>query len=65
VGEGEPRPFLRESRQSRNLDWAMRRDWKDWVRVWRSLSREPLSCFSCGRERSVIFTVKVVRSLSF
>jgi hypothetical protein len=55
----EERPFLRESRQSRNLDWATRRDWKDWVRVWRSEFRDVFSWFNCGRDRSVIFTVAI------
>lgn len=57
----EERPFLRESRQSRNLDCATRRDWKDCVRVWRSEFRDVLSWFSCGRERSVILTVWFLR----
>lgn len=59
AGEVDARPFLRESRQSRNLDWATRRDWKDWVRVWMSLFREVFSWLSWGWERSVILTVVV------
>lgn len=41
-----PRPFRRETRQSRNLDWAIRRDWKDCVRVWRSLFSDVFSWLS-------------------
>jgi hypothetical protein len=56
VEEGVERPFLREERQSRNLDWARRRDWKEFVRVWRSLFNCCLSWFNCWRDRSEIFT---------
>lgn len=61
--EVEARPFLRERRQSRNLDWATRRDWKDWVRVWRSLFSDVFSWLSWGWERSVILTVMDVSTL--
>lgn len=61
--EAEARPFLRERRQSRNLDWATRSDWKDWVRVWRSLFSDVFSWLSWGWERSVIFTVMDVSTL--
>lgn len=60
AGAGEEaRPFFRLSRQSRNFDCATRNDWKDWVRVWRSVFREVFSWLSCGRERSVIFTARL------
>jgi hypothetical protein len=51
------RPLEMDSRQSRNFDWAVRRDWKEFERWVSSESSWVFSSWSWGTGRDVISTV--------
>jgi hypothetical protein len=52
------RPLEMDSRQSRNFDWAVRRDWKEFERWVSSASSWVLSSWSWGTGRDVISTTE-------